>query len=93
MKLVNGESTREHRLAAVLRRLTPSGGVNRVVVRCFEDQIRVNVNGTDVFDIKDGTFRKGRVGIGAIAFGPPPTVSSTTSSSRRRPRGSRPPRS
>jgi hypothetical protein len=51
------------------------GGVNRVVIRCFEDQIRVNVNGEDVFDIRDGSFRKGRIGIGAIAFGPPPIVS------------------
>jgi len=54
---------------------TSNGGVNRVVIRCFEDQIRVNVNGEDVFDLKDSTFRKGRIGIGAIAFGPPPTVS------------------
>jgi hypothetical protein len=25
--------------------------------------------------MKDNTFRKGRIGIGAIAFGPPPIVS------------------
>jgi len=52
-----------------------SGGVNRVVVRCFEDQIRVNVNGEDVFELSDTAIRKGRIGIGAIAFGPPPVVS------------------
>jgi hypothetical protein len=51
------------------------GGVNRVVIRCFEDTIRVNVNGEDVFDIRDGSFQKGRIGIGAIAFGPPPVIS------------------
>lgn len=74
MKLVNGESagnTGWQPSSAV----DTSGGVNRVVIRCFEDQIRVNVNGEDVFDLKDSTFRKGRIGIGAIAFGPPPTVS------------------
>jgi hypothetical protein len=52
-----------------------NGGVNRVVIRCFEDQIRVNVNGEDVFDMRDGAFRKGRIGIGTIAFGPPPVIS------------------
>jgi hypothetical protein len=52
-----------------------NGGVNRVVIRCFEDQIRVNVNGEDVFDMRDGSFRKGRIGIGTIAFGPAPIIS------------------
>jgi len=52
-----------------------SGGVNRIVVRAFEDQIRINVNGEDLIDVNDGTFRKGRIGIGAIAYGPPPVVS------------------
>lgn len=50
------------------------GGVNRIVVRAFEDEIRVNVNGEDLIDVNDGTFRKGRIGIGAIAYGPPPIV-------------------
>jgi hypothetical protein len=74
MKIVNGETTGNtgwQQSSAV----DTSGGVNRVVIRCFEDQILVNVNGTDVFDMKDNTFRKGRIGIGAIAFGPPPIVS------------------
>ena len=74
MKRVNGEAagnTGWQPSAAV----DTEGGVNRVVIRCFEDQIRVNVNGTDVFDMRDGTFRKGRIGIGTIAFGPPPVVS------------------
>lgn len=74
LKRVNGEvagSTSWQPSSAV----DTNGGVNRVVIRCFEDQIRVNVNGEDVFDLKDSTFRKGRIGIGAIAFGPPPTVS------------------
>ena len=74
MKRVNGEAagnTGWQPSAAV----DTEGGANRVVIRCFEDQIRVNVNGEDVFDMRDGTFRKGRIGIGTIAFGPPPVVS------------------
>lgn len=74
MKRVNGEAagnTGWQPAASV----DTDGGVNRVVIRCFEDQIRINVNGVDVFDIKDSTFRKGRIGIGTIAFGPPPTIS------------------
>ena len=74
MKRVNGEAagnTGWQPSSAV----DVNGGVNRVVIRCFEDQIRVNVNGEDVFDMRDGTFRKGRIGIGTIAFGPPPVIS------------------
>jgi hypothetical protein len=52
-----------------------TGGVNRVVVRAFEEQIQVWVNGDLLVDVTDGTFRKGRIGIGAIAYGPPPVVS------------------
>ena len=51
-----------------------SGGVNRVVIRCIGDQIRINVNGEEVFDRTDGSFSKGRIGIGALTYGPPPTV-------------------
>lgn len=74
MKIVNGETTGNTGWQASSA-VDTDGGVNRVVIRCFEDQIRVNVNGEDVFDMKDNTFRKGRIGIGAIAFGPPPIVS------------------
>ena len=73
MKRVNGEAagnTGWQPSSAV----DTEGGVNRVVIWCFEDQIRVNVNGEEVFDMRDGTFRKGRIGIGTIAFGPPPVV-------------------
>lgn len=52
-----------------------AGGVNRVVIRCFADSIMVNINGEDIFDVSDNSFRKGRIGIGAIAFGPPPIIS------------------
>lgn len=52
-----------------------SGGVNRIVVRCFEDQILINVNGEDLINIRDGTFRKGYIGIGALAYGDPPIIS------------------
>jgi hypothetical protein len=74
MKRVNGEAagnTGWQPSAAV----NTGGGVNRVVVRCFEDQIRVNVNGENVFDVTDNTFRGGRIGIGTIAFGDPPVIS------------------
>ncbi len=74
MKRVNGEvagNTGWQPSSAV----DTEGGVNRVVIRCFEDHIRVNVNGEDVFDMRDATFRKGRIGIGTIAFGPPPVIS------------------
>jgi hypothetical protein len=74
MKRVNGEAagnTGWQPTAAV----NTGGGVNRVSIRCFEDQIRVNVNGEDVFDITDATFRGGRIGIGSIAFGDPPVIS------------------
>jgi len=74
MKIVNGETAGNTGWQASSA-VDTDGGVNRVVIRCFADQIRVNVNGEDVFDMKDNSFRKGRIGIGAIAFGPPPTVS------------------
>ncbi|MFN8634799.1 MAG: protein kinase [Chloroflexota bacterium] len=51
-----------------------SGGVNRIVIRCFQDQILVNVNGDDVITLRDGTFRKGYVGIGALTYSDPATV-------------------
>jgi hypothetical protein len=73
LKLVNGESTGTGWQPSSA--VDVNGGVNRVVIRCFQDQIRVNVNGEDVFDIRDGSFKKGRIGIGSIAFGPPPIVS------------------
>lgn len=50
------------------------GGVNRIVIRCFEDQILVNVNGEDVFREYDDSFRSGRIGIGAITWGDPAVV-------------------
>jgi hypothetical protein len=74
MKRVNGEAagnTGWQPSSAV----DVDGGVNRVVIRCFEDEIRVNINGEDVFDMRDGTYRSGRIGIGGIAFGPPPVIS------------------
>ena len=74
MKIVNGETAGNTGWQPASS-VNTDGGVNRVVIRCFEDQIRVNVNGEDVFDIKDSTFRGGRIGIGTIAFGPPPVVS------------------
>ena len=51
------------------------GGVNRIVIRCFEDHIVINVNGEDLINIRDGTFRKGLIGIGALAYGDPPIIS------------------
>lgn len=49
-------------------------GVNRVVIRCVGDEIRVNVNGLEVARATDDTFQRGMVGYGAIAYGDPPTV-------------------
>ena len=74
MKIVNGETTANTgwQPAPVV---DTQGGVNRVVIRCFQDEIRINVNGEDVFEKSDDTFKKGRIGIGVIAFGPPPIVS------------------
>ncbi|MGE3907913.1 MAG: hypothetical protein AB7K36_01085 [Chloroflexota bacterium] len=73
MKLVNGEAAGNTGWVPS-EAVNTGGGVNRVVIRCFEDQIRINVNGEDVFDIRDSSFRHGRIGLGAIAFGPPPVV-------------------
>jgi hypothetical protein len=73
MKRVNGEAagnTGWQPSSAV----DVDGGVNRVVIRCFDDEIRVNVNGEDVFNMRDATFKSGRIGIGGIAFGPPPII-------------------
>ena len=74
MKRVNGEAagnTGWQPSSAV----DTEGGVNRVVIRCFEDQIRVNVNGEDVIDLTDNAGpRKGRIGIGTIAYSDPPPV-------------------
>jgi hypothetical protein len=74
MKLVNGETTANTGWQPAAS-VDTNGGVNRVVIRAFEDQIRVNVNGVDVFDVRDSAHRQGRIGIGTIAFGPPPVVS------------------
>jgi len=75
LKFVNGESTSagEWRQSSAI---DVQGGVNRVVIRCFQGDIRVNINGEDVFDVSDDRpIRKGRIGIGAVGFGPPPIVS------------------
>src|SRR5207248_6257604 len=34
------------------------GGVNRIVIRCFHDEILVNVNGQDIFNVSDDSFTK-----------------------------------
>jgi len=50
------------------------GGVNRIVIRCFQNEILVNVNGDDVFNVTDDSFRSGRMGFGAIAWEDRPPV-------------------
>ena len=72
MKLVNGELTGTGWQPS--EAVDVDGGVNRVVIRCFEDEIRVNVNGVEVFDLRDGSFQAGFIGIGGIAFGDPPVI-------------------
>lgn len=54
--------------------INTGGGVNRVVIRCFRDEIRVNVNGEDVIEVSDSSFLQGRIGIGAIAWAAEPPV-------------------
>jgi hypothetical protein len=49
-------------------------GVNRTVVRAVGDDIRVNINGTEVLRGKDSTFSRGLIGYGAVTYGEPPTV-------------------
>jgi hypothetical protein len=74
MKVIGGEPKR-------ITDWTPSdaidtsGGVNRTVVWCAEDEIFVNVNGEMVIYEVDGTFKSGNFGFGAIAFGAPPIIS------------------
>lgn len=71
-KKVNGEVTTSDWVPS--ESINTEGGVNRVVVRCFDDEIRVNVNGDDVFQVSDTSIRQGRIGLGAVAWGDPPTV-------------------
>jgi hypothetical protein len=54
--------------------INTGGGVNRVVIRCFEDEIRVNINGEDVFNVREGSIREGRIGLGAVTWGDPAIV-------------------
>lgn len=49
-------------------------GVNRTIVRCVGDDIRVNVNGSEVAQAQDDTFTRGLIGYGAVTWGAPPTV-------------------
>jgi hypothetical protein len=72
-KIVKGEVTGTGWTSSDV--IDTKGGVNRIVIRCFEDDILVNVNGDDLIQVSDGTFRKGRIGIGAMTYGGPATVS------------------
>ena len=54
--------------------INTSGGVNRVVIRCFDDEIRININGEDVFNVREGSIREGRIGLGAVTWGGPAIV-------------------
>jgi hypothetical protein len=71
-KVVDGE------LTAIVEWLdAPSvreSGVNRTVLRVVGDEIRANVNGTDVLRAKDDTFKRGAVGYGVTTWGDPPTL-------------------
>ena len=49
-------------------------GVNRTVIRCVGDEIRLNVNGRELARAHDGSFTRGLVGYGATTYGDPPTV-------------------
>jgi hypothetical protein len=49
-------------------------GVNRTVIRCVGNEIRLNVNGREYARVLDDTFQRGLVGYGAMTYGAPPTV-------------------
>jgi hypothetical protein len=49
-------------------------GVNRTVIRCVGDEIRLTVNGRELARERDDTFTRGLVGYGAMTYGDPPTV-------------------
>src|SRR6185436_4914894 len=49
-------------------------GVNRTVIRCVGDEIRLNVNGHEYARVTDDSFKRGLVGYGAMTYGAPPTV-------------------
>jgi hypothetical protein len=59
---------------AIPRSLDLTGGVNRTTIHCVGDQIRIWINGEEVFRVKDATRLHGRFGFGAVTTGAPPTV-------------------
>ena len=71
-KKVNGELDHTDWLAT--KAVNTGGGVNRVVIRCYHDEILINVNGEDVFNVTDSSFNQGRFGFGAIAWEARPPV-------------------
>jgi hypothetical protein len=54
--------------------LDASGGVNRLVLRCIGDSIRINVNGQEVIDVMDSVPGSGVFTFGVLTRGVPPTV-------------------
>ncbi len=72
-KNVNGEAVR---LAGWVQSpaVDTGGGVNRVAVHCVRDRIVVVINGDPALEANDGSFRKGMLGFGAIAWAAPPVV-------------------
>jgi hypothetical protein len=49
-------------------------GVNRTVIRCVGNEIRLNVNGRELARERDDSFTRGLIGYGAMTYGDPPTV-------------------
>jgi hypothetical protein len=49
-------------------------GPNRIVVRAKGDDIRVNINGTEVAHVKDSTFSTGHISFEALAWSKKPPV-------------------
>jgi hypothetical protein len=71
-KVVNGTP---HRLAdPIAVQSLQLTGVNRNVIRCVGDEIRVNVNGQDVARVRDDTFQRGVIGYGAGTWSNPTTI-------------------
>lgn len=51
-----------------------TNGANRTIVRAVGNKISVNINGTDVLEATDDSFKRGLIGYGAVTWGDPPTI-------------------
>ncbi|MCC6178579.1 MAG: DUF1080 domain-containing protein [Chloroflexi bacterium] len=54
--------------------INTGGGVNRATIHAYKSNIRVLVNGQQIFDLDDDSINHGKMGVGALAWGDPPVV-------------------